>query len=252
MQLTCEPLFGLGQLVDLVKQRLVNDPKSRTRIEQRKASLSERHDRLRARQREIARKGWDDRPITPARLVSEIWDAVKNKNWFLTVRNQFRASRRASGNSAAQANISGANGGGGVGYGPGAAVGAAIASRDTGRFCVAIFGDGDFVMAASAIWTAVHYRAPLLAIINNNMTWGNDEKHQIEVAGDRGRPAENAWIGQRMVNPDIDYAMTAKSYGARSAGPITDPAEDFAGVLDRPLRVEKGWVAVVDVRTKLM
>ena len=251
VQLTCEPLFGLGQLVDLAKQRLANDPKSRTRIEQRKASLSERHDRLRARQREAARRGWDDRPIAPARLVSEIWDAVKNKNWFLTVRNQASFPEGIWEFSGAGQYL-GHNGGGGVGYGPGAAVGAAIANRDSGRLCVAIFGDGDFVMAAGAIWTAVHYRAPMLAIINNNTTWGNDEKHQIEVAGDRGRPAENAWIGQRMVNPDIDHAMTAKSFGAWSAGPITDPAE-LAGVLKQAVaEVEKGSVAVVDVRTKLL
>lgn len=106
-------------------------------------------------------------------------------------------------------------------------------------------------MSASAIWSAVHYRAPMLAIINNNTTWGNDEKHQLEVAADRKRPSENAWIGQRMVNPGIDHATTAKSFGAWSAGPITDPA-DLPGILRQAIaEVEKGGVAVVDVHTKL-
>ncbi len=55
-----------------------------------------------------------------------------------------------------------------------------------------------------------------------------------------------------MVNPDIDHAMTAKSFGAWSAGPITDPGE-LAGVLKQAVaEVEKGSVAVVDVRTKLL
>ncbi len=251
IQISCDPLLGMRQLADAVKQRLGSDAAAHARIEKRKAMLAERHDRLRARQRENVRKGWDDQPITPARLVSEVYDAVKDKNWLLAVRNQSSFPEGIWQFTGAGQYL-GHNGGGGVGYGPGAAVGAAIACRDSGKLCVGIFGDGDFVMSATAIWTAAHYRTPMLAIINNNTTWGNDEKHQIEVAGDRKRPAENAWIGQRMVDPDINHAMTAKSYGAWSAGPVTDPAE-LAGVLRQAIaEVEKGAVAVVEVRTKLV
>ena len=107
-------------------------------------------------------------------------------------------------------------------------------------------------MSAGAIWSAVHNRAPMLLVINNNTTWGNDEKHQMEVAEDRHRPVDNAWIGQRMVEPDINHAMTAKSFGAWSAGPVFDPAE-LAGVLRQAVvEVEKGAVAVVEVRTQLV
>ena len=146
----------------------------------------------------------------------------------------------------------GVNGGGGVGYGPGAAVGAAIANKNTGKFCVAMLGDGDYVMSAGALWSAVHYRAPMLMVINDNTTWGNDEKHQIEVAGDRNRPVENAWIGQRMIEPAIHHAMTARSYGAWAEGPVTEP-DELAAVLKRAVaEVDAGNVAVVEVRTELI
>jgi thiamine pyrophosphate-dependent acetolactate synthase large subunit-like protein len=251
VQLTCEPLIGMRQLADMIRRRLVDDAASRARIAQRKSALAKRHDRLRAGQREAARKAWDGTPIAPARMVSELWDAVRDKDWLLTARNQSSFPEGIWQFTGAGQYL-GQSGGGGVGYGPGAAVGAAIANRDSGRLCVALFGDGDFIMSASAIWSAVHYRAPMLAIINNNNTWGNDEKHQLEVAADRGRPRENAWIGQRMVNPGIDFATTARSYGAWSAGPVTDPAA-LAGVFRQAIaEVEKGAVAVVDVRTKLM
>ena len=36
----------------------------------------------------------------------------------------------------------------------------------------------------------------------------------MHVAEDRHRPLENAWIGQRMVDPDIDHATVARGYGA--------------------------------------
>jgi len=142
--------------------------------------------------------------------------------------------------------------GGGIGYGPGAMAGAAMACRDSGKFCVGLMGDGDFVMSAGAIWSAVHQRAPMLLVINNNTTWGNDEKHQMHVAEDRHRPLENAWIGQRMVDPDIDHATVARGYGAWAKGPIFDPAE-LAGVFKEAVaEVERGRVAVVEVRTQLV
>lgn len=251
VQISCDPLLGMKQFADAVKRRLQNDAAARARIEKRKAVISKRHDELRARQREAVRKDWDSTPITAGRLVSELYDAVKDKNWLLAVRNQASFPEGVWQFTGAGQYL-GHNGGGGVGYGPGAAVGAAIACRDSRKFCVAIFGDGDYVMSSSALWTAVHQRAPMLAIINNNTTWGNDEKHQIEVANDRKRPVENAWIGQRMIDPDIDHAMTARSFGAWAVGPVTDPAQ-LAGVLKQAVaEVEKGNVAVVEVRTKLM
>jgi cold shock CspA family protein len=218
VRLACDPILGMRQLAHVIRQQLARTTKARARIAQRKQALAERHEALRSRQREAVRKGWDDRPIRPGRLLSEVYDAVKHKHWLLAVRNQSSFTEGIWQFGGAGEYL-GHNGGGGVGYGPGAAAGAAIACRDQGRFCVSLMGDGDFVMSAGAIWSAVHNRAPMLIVINNNTTWGNDEKHQIEVAHERRRPVENAWIGQRMVEPDIDHAMTARSFGAWSAGP---------------------------------
>ena len=62
---------------------------------------------------------------------------------------------------------------------------------------------------------------------------------------------ENAWIGQRMAEPDIDYATLARSYGAWAEGPVEDP-KDLANVYRRAVaEVDAGQVAVVDVRTVL-
>jgi acetolactate synthase-1/2/3 large subunit len=251
VQLACDPILGMRQLVQVVRRRLDKDDTARARITQRKAQLAERHTALRNRQLETAHKSWNEMPIRPGRLVSEVYEAVKHKNCVVAVRNQTTFPEGIWQFGGAGEYL-GHNGGGGVGYGPGATVGAAIACRDSGRFCVSLMGDGDFVMSASALWTAVHQRAPLLIVINNNTTWGNDEKHQLEVAEERHRPRENAWIGQRMVQPDIDHAMTARSYGAWAAGPVRDPAE-LAGVLRQAVsEVEKGAVAVVEVRTQLV
>ena len=142
----------------------------------------------------------------------------------------------------------GADGGGGVGAGPGNAIGTALALRDMGseRACVAIIGDGDFLMGNTAVWTAVHYGIPLLLIVCNNHSFFNDELHQERVARERGRPPENKWIGQRMSEPDIDIAQMARSMGAEGIGPVKRK-QDIAAALEQGFAlVRAGKVCVID------
>ena len=54
----------------------------------------------------------------------------------------------------------GSDGGGGIGSGPGLTVGAALALKGSNRLVVGVCGDGDYMMGATAVWTAVHYKLP--------------------------------------------------------------------------------------------
>jgi thiamine pyrophosphate-dependent acetolactate synthase large subunit-like protein len=144
----------------------------------------------------------------------------------------------------------GSDGGGGIGAGPGIAVGAALALKSSGRLPVAVCGDGDFLMGATAIWTATHYRIPLLLIVANNRSYYNDEVHQERVARMRNRPVENKWIGQRIAAPDVDLAAIGRAQGAQGWGPI-EGLDALAPALEQAVRaVQDGAVAVVDVRVK--
>ena len=115
----------------------------------------------------------------------------------------------------------GSDGGGGVGGGPGISVGAALALKGTGRLAVAVCGDGDFMMGCTALWTAAHYKIPLLIVVANNRSFFNDELHQERVARMRNRPVENRWVGQRISDPDIDIAGIARAQGAQGFGPLS-------------------------------
>jgi thiamine pyrophosphate-dependent acetolactate synthase large subunit-like protein len=144
----------------------------------------------------------------------------------------------------------GSDGGGGVGGGPGISVGAALALKGTGRLPIAICGDGDFLMGVTAVWTAVHYKIPLLFVLANNRSFYNDELHQERMARARNRPVENKWIGQRMSEPEVDLAAMGRAQGAIGFGPITKPA-DLATALQKAIaEVDAGKVAVVDVRVE--
>ena len=144
----------------------------------------------------------------------------------------------------------GSDGGGGIGAGPGIAVGAALALKGSGRLPAAVCGDGDFLMGATAIWTATHYRIPLLLIVANNRSYYNDEVHQERVARMRNRPVENKWIGQRIASPDVDLAAIARAQGAQGWGPI-EGLDALAPALEQAVRaVQDGAVAVVDVHVQ--
>jgi thiamine pyrophosphate-dependent acetolactate synthase large subunit-like protein len=144
----------------------------------------------------------------------------------------------------------GGDGGGGVGGGPGISVGAALALKGSGRMAVAVCGDGDFLMGVTAIWTAAHYRIPLLMVVANNRSFFNDELHQERVARMRNRPIENRWVGQRISEPDIDIASMARAQGAVAFGPVNTIAE-LPDVLGKAIAaVEAGEVAVIDARVE--
>jgi thiamine pyrophosphate-dependent acetolactate synthase large subunit-like protein len=144
----------------------------------------------------------------------------------------------------------GSDGGGGVGGGPGISVGAALALKGSGRLPVAVCGDGDFLMGVTALWTAAHYKIPLLIVVANNRSFFNDELHQERVARMRNRPVENRWIGQRISEPDIDLANLARAQGAQGFGPVENIADLPAAFAQAIAAVEAGHVAVVDVRVE--
>ena len=142
----------------------------------------------------------------------------------------------------------GQEGGGGVGAGPGLTVGAALALKGSGRIPVGMLGDGDFLMGATALWTAVHYQLPCLFLICNNRSFFNDEVHQERVAKERSRPVENKWIGMRMTDPEMDLAMIARGQGAEGIGPVRH-IEDLAKAIESGIRLaSEGKVCVVDIR----
>ncbi|WP_324278518.1 thiamine pyrophosphate-dependent enzyme [Blastococcus brunescens] len=141
----------------------------------------------------------------------------------------------------------GSDGGGGIGSGPGIAVGAALALKGSGRFTIAVLGDGDTLMGLTALWTAARYEIPLLVVVANNGSYFNDELHQDRIAMVRGRPRENAHIGMRTEEPQPNIAGMAESMGLVGIGPVGSLDEVDEALARAVEQVEAGRPAVVDV-----
>jgi len=144
----------------------------------------------------------------------------------------------------------GMDGGAGIGSGPGMAVGAALALDGSGRLPVAVLGDGDFLMGGTAVWTAAHYRLPLLIVVANNSSFHNDVVHAERMASQRQRPAGNTWIGQAISDPDPDLPAFARSLGLHAAGQVRDRFALPAALAAAVAAARSGQCALVDVRIR--
>lgn len=243
IHLLSDPIYGLKELIQAIKP--IADPKQAS---QRRTVIARRLAGAKSTQEHEIKEHWDDRPISQVRLVSELWQATKDIDWLLLLRNT-RSWPESIWKFTGAGQYLGDSGGGGVGYGPGAMVGGALAAMENGKLGVGIIGDGDFLMASSALWTGVHYGIPMLMVINDNNSFYNDEPHQVRVANRRGRPKENSWIGMRISDPQIDIAGLARSYGCWATGPIDDPSELSSAIKSGLDQALGGKVAVVHVHT---
>ena len=122
---------------------------------------------------------------------------------------------------------------GAMGYGVPAALTAKLLHPD--RIVVCIAGDGDFVMSAGELATAVQYELPVVVLVVNNGMFGTIRMHQ-----ERNFPGRV--VGTDLVNPD--FARLAESFGAH--GELVERTEDFGAAFERA--IDAGRPAVLELR----
>jgi thiamine pyrophosphate-dependent acetolactate synthase large subunit-like protein len=218
----------------------------RGEIEQRRAEWGKIYAaKQEALEREKKSK-WDNKPISTTRLYAELIEALKGEDWVLTNgSSQGKENFYLPGRKFNQ--ILGKYKGGGLGYGLPASIGAAMALKGSGKFCVDLQPDGDLLFTVSALWTAVHHKIPLLIVVCSNRSYFNDEEHQERIAVARNRPVENKTIGIRIEDPEVDFGAMARTYGAWGAGPITEPKDLIKTLREAVKVVKEGKPALVDV-----
>ncbi|MFQ5911805.1 MAG: thiamine pyrophosphate-binding protein [Nitrospinota bacterium] len=242
--------LALPRLVVLVRDRLAKDADRKAAARRRYEELRERHLALRARWTQEARQCRDSKPISLARLAMELWRFLQREDWVL-VNGTLSGWERKLWDLTSPDQFLGGSGGAGLGYGMGAAIGAALAYRDGSRLCVNLQADGDLLYTPSALWTAAHYKIPLLSVVVNNRTYYNSEEHAQVLARHRRRPEERAGIGTRLDEPPVNFARLAEAYGLFGLGPIEEP-DEIAGALEKAIEVVKKekTLALVDVVTQ--
>ena len=166
----------------------------------------------------------DTTPIAPQRAVHEIdrvlpedtilvSDIGVHHNWLI----QFCKPKRPD-------SLIGSMGFGPMGFGVAGALGAKLAAPD--RPCVAVVGDGAFLMHASVLATAYEYQIPVVYVVWNNYAYGSIRGLQRgylngrELATDFKHPGTN-----KPYNPDFAAMARAAGIAGVSVGRASELAD---------------------------
>jgi acetolactate synthase-1/2/3 large subunit len=252
MSLAADTALAVPAIADLVQRRLDDGGGDKTSVERRRTAVTAMHDAALAKARATAAERAGEQPLHLATIAQALGEAVEDQDWVIGNGNLRGWVQRLWDIKAPYQDPT-ARGGGGLGQGLGHAVGVALANRDKGRLTINIQSDGDMLFTPAAIWTAVHHRIPMLIVMYNNRTYGNDLGHQGSMAKVRNRPDERKNIGIDINDPNVDFVGLARSFGAWAEGPI-EKAEDLKGAFERAKKevVENGRVALVDVITQVL
>ena len=236
----------LPMLIEEVRRQMPSG--SNGALDARRRALADAHREEMESARDAAANGWDDSPISVPRLCMELYEQIKAEDWSMVSGAAFQSHwPQALWTADKHYQYIGAQGAAGIGYMAPATLGAALANQKYGRLSVSIVGDGDLMFGPGILWTAAHERIPLLYIVHNNRAYHMEIMQMQVIANRRQRGIDRVHIGCRIEDPNIDYAVMAKSMGVYAEGPVEKP-RDLAPALKRALAVVKrGEPALVDV-----
>ncbi len=232
--------LALSDLIAALKERL--SPGDLPEIEERKQAVVAEARRNRESFEKSVTGKWDQKPMTPARMMYELStalpgnaivvdDSISNRG---VMRHYFQAARRGD-----LRGVRGQSIGGGIG----ATMGTQCAYPDRPVF--GIIGDGSAMMTVQGLWTAANDNIPCIFVICNNGMYRvlkvNFNVYQEEIL----ELPETS--GGRLLYSDFatpfDMAAIANSMGVRGER-ITDPSE-IKPAVDRA--VASGKPALLDI-----
>ena len=161
-----DPKVGLGQLCDAVEGTLSGS--EREAAKGRAASLASEKAAMKAQWDRDLKEDWDARPMTPARMMTELAkamppDAVISDD-SITSRDAIHGAMEFSEPGSVHSERGGA-----IGWGMGSTLGIKLAHPD--RPVVGILGDGSAMMTVQGLWTAANSNIPAVYVICNNRSY---------------------------------------------------------------------------------
>jgi benzoylformate decarboxylase len=102
--------------------------------------------------------------------------------------------------------------GGGIGWGLPATIGVKLALPE--RPVVGLIGDGSAMYTIQALWTAAHYRIPVVIVILNNTSY-RILKQRLHAF--RGHAEQvDTYVGMELIDPPVDFVGLARSLGVQA------------------------------------
>lgn len=190
---------GLEDLQQAVEGRL--GPKDRERARARGEKVGEWVASHRQQVRERGRREWDELPLRPWRVIQDIRSALGDE---VVIVEECLSSAECLRGFYQTGTFFAENTQGYLGWAVSAAIGVQLALPK--RRVVAFLGDGATMFGVQGLWTAAKYRVPVIYVVLKNRAYMVDRTlKQIE---------KRNFLGTDLGDPDIDFALLAKSLGA--------------------------------------
>jgi len=233
----------LPQLLELVNRF----PKNRDRISSRFDYCKSLHDKQRKEWMVELRAHLNESPISPWRIAFEL-NSAKDEDTVIVhesvsaeyLREVYRRNLTVTKPGTWFSSI-----GGFLGWSTGAGIGIKLARPNCD--VAVVVGDGSFVYGNghAALWTAKHYRIPVLYIVENNSGYAIERWSFRALAGEQAR---QDCEGADITEPLIDFTALADSVGVSSRRVVE--AQDLGRSLKWAFEIlGKGDSALLDVVT---
>ena len=232
--------LALADLLGALRERL--SPGDMREIEERKQETVAESRRNREAFEESVAESWDHKPMTPARMMYELAEALPENAIVVDDSISNRGMMRHYMQAARRGDIRGVRGQS-IGGGIGATMGTQCAHPD--RTVFGIIGDGSAMMTVQGLWTAANENIPCVFVICNNGSYRvlkvNFNTYQQDVL----QLPETS--GGRLMYSDFttpfDWVSISSGLGV-PAERITDPAQ-IKPAVDRA--VASGKPALLDI-----
>jgi len=214
------------------------------RIDSRRRRVIAHHEGRRQRLAAEAKKVWDQSPVAPERLASELNRRLDPNGVVVSelATSDFVLLNHIDFNQGDPGRLHVTSAGGVLGWGMGAAIGTKIGYPQ--RQVALLLGDGSFQFGVQALWSAARYEVPIAIFVFNNHSY---QANRLALHKYGGRAAETGkYIGSYLGSPEIDNVKIAQGYGVDGER-VREP-EELARAIDRCLEiVASGRPYVVDV-----
>ena len=221
-----DPKSTLPELTAMVRERMSSAARGEARARLQTASEVSLADReaIRAKARALA----GTTPVQPLALLGAIGEMLPKDAVVIEEVLSSAPGIRQLINSDDPQSYFGLRGGG-IGWGLPASIGIKLALPH--RPVVALIGDGSAMYTVQALWTAAHYRIPVVFVILNNTSY-RILKQRLHAL--RGHAEQvDTYVGMELLDPAIDFVGLSRSLGvaAERAKTVHDATDLIAKAL---------------------
>jgi benzoylformate decarboxylase len=201
--------FALLDLIETARGR--QNTLQAEAVRERVAAITAQTSAARERYYAGVRGAWDSTPISAARLMSEIHDALPaNSHVFaepVTNRTHFERYIQS-----AQPDRTTVVRGGGIGGGLPGTLGAALARPD--HKMVGVCADGSSMYSITALWTAAHHNLPVTWVMLNNGAYRILKLNLLAYLGEGAKGRK--FVEMDLAEPKLRFDHMAESMGVQA------------------------------------